>query len=204
MQHIYLSNFKLLGFSIQHRSSLVYQNLITRLHCIIRVELGYKFRKQNGIKALDGLMVTMLVRGILLAFPGFLCPRCLKFDFHRIMLINGAEPERMLRLLAGRKRSREWTKELDFFCELCCNEATKDGRTVRNNYSRILQTLNNRNSYLIIGEYTLLCFFMHYVWMKVSLVLVIGFNFVNDLDLENCFYFFVIIVSFKKKLVQIF
>lgn len=66
-----------------------------------------------------------------------------------------------------------------------------------NNYSRILQTLNNRNSYLIIGEYTLLCFFMHYVWMKVSLVLVIGFNFVKDLDLENCFYFFVIIVSLK-------
>lgn len=85
---------------------------------------------------------------------------------------------------------RNWISSASFV-------ATKDGRTVRNNYSRILQTLNNRNSYLIIGEYTLLCFFMHYVWMKVSLVLVIGFNFVKDLDLENCFYFFVIIVSFK-------
>lgn len=119
-------------------------------------------------RPLDGpLMVTMLVRGILLAFPGFLCSRCLKFDFHRIMLINGAEPERMLHHCwpEGNETGNGRRNWISFASFVATKEETMEEQLAELEIIILafLQSLNNRDFYLVIGEYTLFCFFMHYV-----------------------------------------
>lgn len=200
LQHIYISQLGRFHDSsdwlwlpkLNHASPLYYPRGI-------RVQVP----KQNGIKALDGLMVTtMLVPGIA-RISGIPSPSLLEIRFPSNYANKWSRTgKNAAPLLAGRKRNREWTKELDFFASFSTKEETMEetvGR-LRSDYSRILQFWIIGNCiYLVIdelGEYNFVLFVCASRWIKVSCYRLAS-TFFKDLDLENCIFFFFFIWKIK-------